>query len=438
MRLLGSLQVRPFATLWSGQTISRFGDAVHQIALAWLVLELTGSAAAMGAVLAAHVLPFIVFSLVGGVVVDRLPRLVVMLASDLARMAIVAVIAALVLVERVEFWHLIALSATFGAVEAFFYPAYAAAVPELVPVEQRPSANSLHQLSRRFARLLGPAFGAGLVAGGGTDVAFALDSMSYLASAVLVVLALRMRAPARAVADPAIAGQPGAQVTEDPSVPAVLVAPGAPVAGGLGTATRLALADLREGFATVTGEPWIWIAIVAAGVTGITLAGPLEAGLPLLVSEHLGGGVEILGLIQTMIAVGAIGAAVALGSRARLQRRGPVLYGAWIAFALCVAFAGLPVGVVGVALLSVVIGACGATVGLVWINTLQDLVPADRLGRVSSIDALGSSALEPVGLVVAGVAADAWGPATVFTVGGLSSAAILSLALLSPSVRRLD
>ncbi|TAK00017.1 MAG: MFS transporter [Chloroflexota bacterium] len=444
MRLLGSLRIRPFATLWGGQTVSRFGDAVHQIALAWLVLELTGSAAAMGAVLAAHVLPFIAFSLVGGVVVDRVPRLRVMLASDLARMVIVAVIAGLVILERVEFWHLIVLAAMFGAVEAFFYPAYWAAVPELVPTDLRPSANSLHQLSRRFARLLGPALGAVLVAGGGTGFAFVLDSVSYLVSAVLVVLAMRVRArtmePA-ALGDALAAAASDTAAPGDPVTPGVLIAPGAamaPVAGGIRATTRSALTDLREGLATVTGEPWIWIAIVAAGVTGVTLAGPLEAGLPLLVSEHLGGGVAVLGLIQTMISVGAIGAAVILGSQARLRRRGPVLYGAWITFAICVALAGLPVGIPGVALLGVVIGACGATVGLVWINTLQDLVPAEQLGRVSSIDALGSTALEPIGLVVAGVAADAWGPATVFTIGGLTSAAILSLALLSPSVRRLD
>jgi DHA3 family tetracycline resistance protein-like MFS transporter len=444
MRLLSSLRVRPFATLWGGQTISRFGDAVHQIALAWLVLELTGSAAAMGAVLAAHILPFIAFSLIGGVVVDRLPRLRVMLASDLARMVIVAVIAGLVILERVEFWHLIVLAAMFGTVEAFFHPAYLAAVPELVPTDQRPSANSLHQLSRRFARLLGPAIGAGLVAGGGTGFAFALDALSYLVSAGLVVIALRLQAPATSPATAtatvtAVLRDP--TVAEDPAAPAVLVAPAAPlapVAGGIGATTRSAVADLREGLATVTGEPWIWIAIVAAGVTGITLAGPLEAGLPLLVSEHLGGGVAVLGLIQSMISIGAIGAAVLLGSRARLRRRGPVLYGAWITFAIGVAVAGLPVGVAGVALVSIVIGACGATVGLVWVNTLQDLVPAEQLGRVSSIDALGSTALEPVGLVAAGIAADAWGPATVFTVGGLASAAILSLALLSPSVRHLD
>jgi MFS family permease len=198
------------------------------------------------------------------------------------------------------------------------------------------------------------------------------------------------------------------------------------------------MAEFREGLATVTGEPWIWIAIVAAAVTGITLTGPLGAVLPLLVSEHLGGGVAVLGLLQTMISVGAIVAAITIGSRTRLRRRGPVLYGAWITFALCVAVAGLPVGIAGVALVAVVIGACGATVGLVWTNTLQDLVPADRLGRVSSIDALGSTALEPIGFVVAGTAADAWGPAIVFTVGGLASAGILALALLSPSVRHLD
>src|SRR3990172_1765616 len=99
-------------------------------------------------------------------------------------------------------------------------------------------------------------------------------------------LALRMRARAT---DPALRGRPDSTVTGDPA-PAVLVAPAAPiapVAGGIDVARRSALADLREGLATVTGEPWIWIAIVAAGVTGITLAGPLEAGPPLLVSEHL-------------------------------------------------------------------------------------------------------------------------------------------------------
>src|SRR3990172_3437820 len=299
MLLLGSLRNRPFATLWGGQTVSRFGDTVHQIALAWLVLQLTGSAAAMGAVLAAHFLPFIAFSLVGGVIVDRLPRLRVMLASDLARMVIVAVLAALVAHDRVEFWHLIVLAASFGAVEAFFYPAYAAAVPELVPAEHRPSANSLHQLSRRFAQLLGPAFGAGLVAGGGTGPAFAIDAGSFLVSAVLIFLAIRLRSRETAPAAPAptTLGWPHSPIDGAPPAP-VPLEPASLTTDAGQIARRSAMAEFREGLATVTGEPWIWIAIVAAAVTGITLTGPLGAVLPLLVSEHLGGGVAVLGLLQ--------------------------------------------------------------------------------------------------------------------------------------------
>jgi MFS family permease len=356
MHLLGSLRNRPFATLWSGQTVSRFGDAVHQIALAWLVLQLTGSAAAMGAVLAAQFLPFIAFSLVGGVIVDRLPRLRVMLASDLARMVIVAVLAALVALDRVEFWHLIVLAASFRAVEAFFYPAYAAAVPELVPAEHRPSANSLHQLSRRFAQLLGPAVGAGLVAGGGTGLAFAIDAVSFLVSAVLIVLAIRLRARETA-----------------PAVPAATTLgwPHSPIDGSPPRPVRSSLADLRSG-RVARRSAMAEFAKPRHGhrraldldrdrrrrVTGITLAGPLEAVLPLLVSEHLGGGVAVLRLLQTMISVGPSlprsrsdrgpgsdgeGPSVRRLDHVRPLRRGRRL----------------PVGIAGVALVAVVIGACG-------------------------------------------------------------------------------
>jgi len=425
-----ALRARPFALLWSGQTVSRFGDAVHAIALAWLVLQLTGSAAAMGIVLAARTLPLLLFSLAGGVAVDRLPRLQVMFAADLVRMAIVATIAAFLVADALELWHLVVLVALFGIVEAFFYPAYVAVLPELVAVEYRPSANGLGQLSRRLARIVGPAAGAALVAAGSTAAAFAIDALTFGISAILILLAARAAQPTRAVA------------SERPRLPAgVRATPlgqSPPIAPPAAMSRASALTDVREGLVTVATEPWIWITIVMAAVTGITLAGPLEAGLPLLVVRHLGGGIGVLGLIETLIAIGAIGATIIQGSRIRLRRRGLLLYGGWIALALAVAAAGLPIGVAGVAIAGLVVGAGGATVGLVWTNAIQDLVPVDRLGRVASIDALGSSALEPIGFVAAGAAADLVGPAAVFLGGGLLSAGILSLALLQPSIRRLD
>ena len=93
MNLLKSLQHRPFALLWSGQTTSRLGDSLYRIAMAWWVLEKTGSAEAMGAVLIFSSVPMLIFLLIGGVVTDRLPRLRVMVTSDILSGSIVAIIA---------------------------------------------------------------------------------------------------------------------------------------------------------------------------------------------------------------------------------------------------------------------------------------------------------------------------------------------------------
>jgi predicted MFS family arabinose efflux permease len=206
----------------------------------------------------------------------------------------------------------------------------------------------------------------------------------------------------------------------------------------IGTGRQSALADLGDGIRIVARTPWLWIAIVLAGVTGITIGGPLGAGMPLLVERHLHAGVEVLGLIQATIAGGAVLAAIVVGSRHRLRRRGLLLYGTWITFALGIGALGLPVGIPGVVVAAAVVGVSGAIVWLTWTNTVQDLVPPELLGRVVSIDAMGSSALEPVGFVVAGAAADALGPAAVSLGGGPLSAGIIALALTQRSIRELD
>jgi len=96
----------------------------------------------------------------------------------------------------------------------------------------------------------------------------------------------------------------------------------------------------------------------------------------------------------------------------------------------------IPVAVAGVTM--AIYGAMETGLGLVWLNAVQSLIPRDRLGRVYSIDALGSAALLPVGLAVAGVLADRFGAAPVFLVGGLTSAVIIVAGLLHPGIRSLD
>ncbi len=208
MNLFWSLTHRPFALLWSGQTISRLGDSLYRIAMAWWVLQKTGSATEMGAVLIFSSVPMLIFLLVGGVASDRFPRLRVMLVSDLLSGAVVGVVALLAFTGWLEVWHIYIASILFGLVKAFFQPAYTATVPEITPLEMLPSANSLTSLSQQGASIIGPAIAASIIALGGTPIAFGLDALSFFASAACILPIFK--------SNPALNLAPLAPLTEPP------------------------------------------------------------------------------------------------------------------------------------------------------------------------------------------------------------------------------
>ena len=127
------------------------GDSLFTIALAWWVLQKTGSATAMGIVLICSTVPMLLLLLFGGVAVDRLPRVYLMLVSDLSCGCVVVLIAYLSFQHQLELWQIFVMSAFFGVVEAFFSPAYTALIPDLVPAEFLASANSLRSISTQAA-----------------------------------------------------------------------------------------------------------------------------------------------------------------------------------------------------------------------------------------------------------------------------------------------
>ncbi|MDQ2714548.1 MAG: MFS transporter [Chloroflexota bacterium] len=398
-----ALSQRSFALLWSGQVISRLGDSLYIIALAWWVLQKTGSATAMGLVLICSTIPMLLLLLFGGVAVDRLPRIRLMLASDLIRGGVVLLIAFLAFQQWLQLWHIFVLSALFGVVEAFFDPAYRAVVPDLVPTEMLPSANSLRSIGLEAAQIIGPAIGAGIIALGGTSLAFALDGLSFVISAACVVAL--------------------------PHVSALL---------GSAEKETGVLQDIRKGFSTVLHSPWLWVTLVVASVSTIFLAGPAEAALPLFVKQRFGTQVGLYALLTSLSALGSVIAAFWLGHFKRLRRRGLLTYGAWLLASLMLLAVGLPLPVAGVCLAFFIQGACFTILGLAWINTLQEFVPADLLGRVGSIDILVSSSLLPIGYGLAGIAADHLGASPVFVLGGAISAGVIALGLLHPAIRAVD
>lgn len=410
MTLFKSLAHRPFALLWSGQTTSRLGDSLYRIALAWWVLEKTGSAAAMGSVLIFSFTPMLLFLLVGGVVVDRLPRLRVMLASDLLSGAVVSVVAWLAWSQRLEIWHVYIASTLFGLVEAFFFPAYAAAVPEILPGDSLPSANSLTSVSQQVTGIAGPALGAWVVALGGTPAAFAFDALSFFAAAACI-----------------------ASIGRQPPAP-LLASEGRRLAD----VVRRAFADLREGASTVLGSPWLWMTIAIFGFVNITFSAPISVALPFLVKDNLHADVGTFGLFQSLSSLGYVVGAVWLGRFARLRRRGPLAYTATLLSGATLAVFGLPAPVPALMVAALLGGLFISIFSLIWINTLQELVPRDRLGRVSSIDALGSYVLLPIGFGLVGWTTDWLGAPLVFIIGGALTVGLALLGLAHPAIRGLD
>jgi len=162
MNVLRSLRHRPFALLWNGQTVSRLGDSFYRIALAWWVLEKTGSATIMGTVLVLTQIPLLIFLLIGGVVVDRFPRIRIMFISDVLSGLIITLIAIFSWLDILEIWHIYVASLLFGFVEAFFFPTYQAVIPQITPSDMLTSANSLNGLSGRITGIVGPSIGAAL------------------------------------------------------------------------------------------------------------------------------------------------------------------------------------------------------------------------------------------------------------------------------------
>ncbi|MFN8413793.1 MAG: MFS transporter [Anaerolineales bacterium] len=418
MNILRAFTHRPFALLWTGQTISRLGDSLHRIALAWWVLEKTGSATAMGTVLVLTQIPLLLFILVGGVVVDRFPRLRIMFLSDVLSGLVVVCIAIFSWLGTLEIWHIYIASLIFGFVEAFFFPAYQAIIPQITPSDMLTSANSLNGLSQRVMGVIGPILGASLVAVGGTSLAFGLDALSFFISALCVFPILRMGLYESSRLENSVETNPKPKTIRE--------------------AVKQGLVDLREGWDAIITVPWIWVTIIIFGVLNIMEGSPRSVAMPFLIKDDLGANVSVMGWFGSAFSLGYILCAIWLGQYKRLRRRGLLGYLSVMlnGFLLLLFGFKFPIPVLIAAMF--VYGFCFNVFGLVWNNTLQEMVPHEKLGRVYAIDSLGSWVLLPIGFALAGWGTDLFGAPTVFLIGGVGTILMIVIGLSHPAIRKLD
>ncbi len=445
MALLRALRSRAYAFLWAGQTVSSLGDWLYRIALVWWVLGKTGSGETVGAVAVMSVVPQIVLMLFGGVLVDRLPRTLVMIASDIARGLLTALLAALVFTDRLEVWLVYAVTFAFSFVDAFVGPAFTALVAEIVAADDRPSANSLSTLSSQLSGIGGPALGALMVEAGGTGLAFAVDSATFFVSAVCLLAIGRLpkprpRAPTHATDFDDGGFDDGVKIqtvtfrvtgADFLKVEREISAPEA-------DAKTNVFADMRAGLRTVRSEPWLWVTMLCASPALSVYAGLMSVSLPFMIKDTLHLDVGSLGIVQGASAVGAVIGAVWLGRRGRLRRRGPFLYLSVVVMGLALAGMGVAPTILAIAAAALICNGALNAMNLVWLESVQSTVPNHLIGRVWSIDSVAAIAPMPIAFFIAGWATDHAPPPVAFIVGGLGVAALALVGLLHPRIQRFD
>lgn len=398
-RLLVPLRHRDFRLLWTGQTVSSFGDNVQNVALPFQLLALGATPLQLGIAVAIDTAASIAFLLIGGAIADRVPRRTLIIASDIVGGCVVGVVALLSATGRLRIEHVYVAAVALGAADAFLRPAYTAIVADLVPGDVLRAGNAARLLGRSLARIAGPTVGGLAVAFGGPALAFGINALTFVFSFATLMLAT-------------------------------------PVRRVLASTTSL-IRDIREGFGYAFSIRWIWTTITYFMLVNVAYVGQSGVITPLLVRDVLAGNAQTFGVLMSAYGVGTIVASVVV-AQLTIRRPGRLLFAFELLAAVCVLAVGLvpilPAVVVFMALTGV--GLASSTV--IWEAMLQRHVPEKLLGRVASIDLLGNSLINPIGPLAAAALVGSIGPAGAFVVAGAYAVAFASIGLVVSPLRHVN
>jgi MFS family permease len=394
-RRFPALGYRDFRLLLADRLLAPAAFGFSLVGVSFAVLDATGSTADLSYVLAAQILPALVFALVGGVFADRFAAQRVIVAANVMIAVGEGGFGILVLAGQPRLWQMIALETLTGAGMAVFYPASQALLPRLVPDGLLQEASAMSRLAMNAAQMAGAGVAGVFVAAAGPGWALATCGIGMLGT---VPLLLAIRAP-----------------------------------GAVRTQAHSIARELRDGWSAFRARRWLWATTCQYSVVLAAWYGSFQVLGPVVARQHLGGPAA-WGLITAADAVGLIvGGLIAL----RLTVRRPILFVVLIG-ATCAA-SPLALAVLlplpAICVVAIGLGIAVEIMMVQWTVTMARNVPPDLLARVSAYDVLGSVGAMPLGALAVGPIAAAVGvSATQYGAAGLIVVAS-ALALLAPEVR---
>jgi MFS family permease len=387
---LGPFADRNFRVFYAGYGTSLLGSAMSPIAINFALLDRGVTAGGLGVVLAAGVVPQVLFMIGAGVLADRLGRRPVMLAADVGRMAVMATMAALLFTAPLHVWVYAVLAALRGTGDALFTPALGGLRSEISAPDRLPDANALLEVVESAAMVVGPALAGTLIVAISSAAVVAVDAATYGVSVIALVL---LRVP--------------------------------PAPRPVGTARR----DLAEGWTEFRAHTWLWLTTAQWSLLNLLTYAPYLLLGPVLAKAYLGGA-RVWGIVIGAQAAGAVLTGLLLVGR-RPSR--PLLISrlGTVAVPLPCLLLALHAPAVAVGAAACAAGAGITVSGTFWFTAMQQRIPAAMLSRVTALTTTGSFAPGSFGLAVVGPLADAVGAAHVLAFaaawGLVSGAAVCCL-----------
>lgn len=383
-----------FRMLWAGSAISLVGDQFYLVALPWVILQLTGSAVAMGTIMMLAAVPRAVLMLLGGAVSDRFSPRKIMMSTASARTLFVAAIGVLLWFHALHLWHLYLLAFAFGTADAFSAPAASAFLPSLIRKEQLLPATSVVQSTAQLTTIAAPAPAGLAVKAFGAAWAFFIDAVSFL-----FIIAALWRLP-----DPA---KPAAAATKKPAM----------------------WRSIAEGIRSVHGDVPLRSLMTLAAVMNFCLAGPMSVGLAYLTKQKFGSPAAY-GTVVSALAAGALLGSIVAGLW-KPRRRGLLMLGGCTVLAVCLGSIGMLHLLLAISGVLVLMGVCAGLVNVQIASWIQLRVEPAVRGRIMSVLMFISIGLVPISLAVAGVLAQ-WNIKAMFLLG----AGAMLLATLGGAFQR--
>ena len=401
-RVLAPFRFREYRLLITAVSVSIFATGMWAVVMALQVIAIDDDPAALSLVAACLGVGMVGFVLVGGIAADRFPQRSIIIIVEAVNFVAVATVAVLGVTGSLRLWHMAVTAAALGVGMAFFYPAYSAYLPRILPTEQLLAANGVEGVMRpTLQQAIGPAV-AGVLIGA------TLPTLGAVVVAVLYGIGLALLIATRPVSQ---------QVTPDRPK------------------TRV-LADLRDGFAFMLRTPWLLSTLLFASGFVLLVIGPIEVLLPFITQARFENGARIYGFVLAAYGIGGAIGALAVSS-GRLPRRYMTV------MMMCWGLGNLPLVTLGysssfplMAVAAFIVGVTDSAGMVIWGTLLQRRVPAEMLGRVSSLDFFVSLAFMPVSMAVAGPLSKVISVETIFLAAGTIPALLGVIALLAARMPR--